>query len=247
MEFELNATPIRRENFQWNSNFNISFPRNKLVSFPGLEGSTYAGTYVIGYPTSIKKVYNYEGIDQETGRYIFTDYNEDGTITSPDDNQVIEEVGIRYFGGWSNQISYKQWEFSFLFQFVNQKQWNYNNLMSRPGSKYNQPVEVLNVWSEENPNGQYMPYTSGASSLNNNLFSYFKNSTAAIGDASYIRLKNIQLSYRLPVNKYIQDILVYVEGQNLLTLTDYFGLDPETSTSFLPPLKTCSFGVQLNF
>jgi TonB-linked SusC/RagA family outer membrane protein len=248
LELELNTTPVKARRFNWNSNFNISFPRNKLVSFPGLEGSTYANKYVVGYPTSIMKVYHYEGIDPETGHYVFTDYNTDGAISSPDDNQVIEEVGVKYFGGWSNQFSYKQWEFSFLFQFVNQRQKNYNSSLVRPGSMYNQPAEVLNVWSEDNPSGRYMPYSSGTDSQKNNLHSYFTNSTAAIGDASFIRLKNIGLSYRLPVNSFLQDARFYVQGQNLLTLTDYFGVDPEfILTGFLPPLKTWSFGVQLNF
>lgn len=248
LEFELNTTPVRTGNFQWQSNFNISFPKNKLVSFPGLEGSTYSNSYVIGYSTSVKKVYNYEGIDQETGLYIFTDYNEDGSISSPEDNLVIEEVGIKYFGGWSNEISWKQWEFSFLLQFTKQRQWNYYNLMPRPGTMYNQPVEVLNVWSEDNPDGQYLPYTSGSNSQIKKLFTYYSGSTAAISDASFIRLKNIQISYRLPVDKYIKDLLVYVQGHNLLTLTDYFGLDPEyVLTGYLPPLKTYAFGVQLNF
>jgi len=248
LEFELNTIPVKKGDFQWNSNVNISFPRNKLVSFPGLEGSTYANTYVVGHPVSIAKVYNYEGIDPETGLYKFTDYNEDGSISSPDDNKVIEEVGIKYFGGWSNNFSYKHWSFSFLLQFVNQKQWNYNRLMAYPGNMNNQPVEVLNVWSEENPNGKYMPYTSGTDSQKNQLSGYFRNSTAAISDASFIRLKNVQLSYQLSVNKYVQNILLYVQGQNLLTLTDYFGLDPEfILTGYLPPLKTWSFGIQLTF
>ena len=248
LEFELNTTPVKTENFQWNSNVNISFPKNKLVSFPGLAGSTYANTYAVGYPVSIAKVYNYEGINPETGLYTFTDYNEDGNITSPDDNLAIKNLGVKYFGGWSNNFSYKHWELSFLFQFVNQKQLNYNSLMLYPGTINNQPVEVLNVWSEENQNGLYMPYTTGAKSQKNLLLGYFRNSTAAVSDASFVRLKNVQLSYRIPVKKYVQDILIYVQGQNLLTLTNYFGLDPEfTTTGFLPPLKTWSFGVQLTF
>jgi TonB-linked SusC/RagA family outer membrane protein len=248
VEFELHAVPLRTGTIRWNSNFNISFPRNKLVSFPGLDGSTYANQYVIGYTTSIAKVYNYEGIDPETGLYTFTDYNDDGRISSPDDNKVIENLGIRYYGGWSNQFSYKRIEFSFLFQFVNQRQKNFNSTMIRPGSNFNQPVEVLNVWSEENLNGIYMPYSTGLYSNINLLHSYFMNSTASIGDASFIRLKNIQLSYRIPIYKNIQDIRVYMQGQNLVTLTNYFGLDPEFILSgFLPPLKTWSFGVQLNF
>jgi TonB-linked SusC/RagA family outer membrane protein len=248
LELELNTTPVKNGDFRWNSNVNISFPKNKLVSFPGLAGSTYADTYVVGHSTSIAKVYNYKGIDPETGLYTFTDYNEDGSISTPEDNLVIKEIGIKYFGGWYNQFSYKQLEFAFLIQFVNQTQWNYNSLMARPGSMNNQPTEVLNVWSEENPEGQYMAYTSGSNSQKKKLFTYYKNSTAAIGDASFIRLKNIQLSYRLPVNKYLKEIKVFIQGQNLLTLTDYFGLDPEfTTAGFLPPLKTWSFGIQLNF
>ena len=248
LELELNTTPVQTKHFNWNSSFNISFPDNKLISFPGLEGSTYANQYVIGYPTSIIKVYNHEGINPETGLYQFTDYNDDGNITSPDDNQVIEDIAVKYFGGWSNQFSYRQWEFSFLFQFVNQRQKNYISMMPRPGSMYNQPVEVLNVWSEENPDGQYMPYSSGTNSQINRLHGYLSNSNAAVSDASFIRLKNIQLAYQLQVNKYLQSARFYVQGQNLLTISDYFGLDPEFSLSgYLPPLKTWSFGIQLNF
>ena len=248
LELELHTNPVRTNRFNWNSDFNISFPRNKLVSFPGLEGSTYANQYVIGYPTSIAKVYNYEGIDPETGLYVFTDYNGDGNITSPDDNRVIKRIGARYYGGWSNQLTYKQWEFSFLFQFVDQVQRNYNSTILMPGTMNNQPVEVLNVWSQDNPGGQYMPYSSGTDAQKSQSHTRFMNSTATVGDASFIRLKNIQLSYRLPVNRHIRDILFYAQGQNLLTFTDYFGLDPEfILTGFLPPLKTYSFGVQFNF
>ncbi|WP_423128050.1 SusC/RagA family TonB-linked outer membrane protein [Gaoshiqia sp. Z1-71] len=248
LELELGATPISTGSFSWNSSFNISFPKNKLVSFPGLEGSTYANQYVVGYPTSIVKVYNYEGIDSETGLYVFTDYNTDGAISSPDDNRVIEEVGIKYFGGWSNQFAFKNWEFSFLFQFVNQRQKNYNSILLIPGSLNNVPAEVLNVWSEDKPDGQYMPYSSGSNTRKNQSHLNFMNSTAAVGDASFVRLKNIQLSYRLPVRSYLQDVRFYVQGQNLLTLTNYFGLDPEfVLTGYLPPLKTWAFGIQLNF
>jgi TonB-linked SusC/RagA family outer membrane protein len=248
LELELNATPVDKGQFRWNSSFNISFPRNKLVEFPGLEGSSYANTYVVGCPVSIVKVYNYEGINPETGLYTFTDYNSDGKISSPQDNLVIKETGVKYFGGWSNRLSYKQWEFSFLLQFVNQTLKNFNSMMSNPGSMNNQPVEVLDVWSEANPGGKYMPYTSGINTQKNKLSGYFRNSTSAVGDASFIRLKNIQMSYSLPVKGFAQDLKLFVQGQNLLTLTGYFGLDPEfVSSGFLPPLKTWSFGIQVNF
>ena len=248
LEFEISARPLNRT-LKWQSSFNISIPTNKLIAFPNLEGSTYANQYIIGYPTSIVKLYQYEGIDPATGLYKFKDFNGDGKITTPDDSQAVERLGIKYFGGWQNQLSYKQWSLSFLLQFVHQTNWNYNRQMPIAGTMNNQPLEVLNVWSAENQTGTYMPYSTGLNPQKNELQSFFQNSTAAIGDASFIRLKNIQLNYKLNLNKAgIDQVMIYIQGQNLVTWTKYFGLDPEFSLAgFLPPLKTYSFGLQLNF
>lgn len=244
-EFDLNIKPFKNNTWVWESNFNISFPKNKLLSFPGIEGSTYANKYAIGQPTSIVKVYNFEGIDPQSGNYMFTDYNDDGIISSPNDNQIIKNIGIQFFGGWNNQLKFRNWDFNFHFQFVKQNQWNYLNKMAMPGTFNNQPVEVLNVWSLDNPNGEYIPY----STIVNQSHLQLMNSTKAISDASFIRLKNVQLSYSIPVDKhFIKEAKVYFQGQNLLTLTNYFGMDPEfTLSGYLPPLKTYAFGFQLNF
>ncbi|MPM93105.1 hypothetical protein SDC9_140241 [bioreactor metagenome] len=120
--------------------------------------------------------------------------------------------------------------------------------MANPGTMFNQPIEVLNVWSEDNPDGEFMPYSTGSNPQKNSLLLYLKSSTATVSDASFVRLKNIQLSYLLPVNKYVRDIRLYVQGQNLLTITDYFGLDPEfVNAGYLPPLRTWSLGAQITF
>lgn len=118
-----------------------------------------------------------------------------------------------------------------------------------PGMMSNQPVEVLNAWSPSNPGGTYMQYSAGTDAQKNALHSYFQNSTAAISDASFIRLKNIQINYSIPVQKMgIREAMIYVQGQNLFTLTNYFGIDPEfTVVGYLPPLKTYSLGFQLTF
>lgn len=243
-ELEVNARPFKSGAVSWETGINISFPKNKLLSFPGLEGSTYANQYVIGQPTSIIKVYQLEGINPQTGQYQFTDFNGDGKISSPDDNKVIEKIGVQYFGGWNNTFRYKNWDLSVLFQFVKQRNRNYNSIMPVPGGMTNQPLEALNVWSAENPNGVYMPYRSGGNASHN----LFQNSTAAISDASFIRLKNLQLGYRIPLNNSVfKDVKVFFQGQNLVTWTRYFGIDPEfLGMGFLPPLRTYSFGAQFN-
>ncbi|MGE8514437.1 MAG: SusC/RagA family TonB-linked outer membrane protein [Chryseobacterium culicis] len=248
-EFETSFQVIKKSKFRYDTSFNISIPQSKLLEFPNLEGSTYTNQYVIGYPTTLVKVYQYEGIDPTTGLYRFRDYNNDGKISSPDDNKVIERLGARFFGGWSNNFSYGPWSASFLFYFVKQRNWNYNRQMIIPGSMNNQPVEVLDVWSASNPSGTYMPYSSGSIAAKSSAHAFFQNSTAAIGDASFIRLKNIQLSYRIPVKEFgIKEASIYVQGQNLLTITKYFGIDPEfVLNGYLPPLKTYSLGFQLTF
>lgn len=245
-EIELGGFPVRTKTFRWDSSFNLSIPKNKLLSFPGLEGSTYSNAYVVGESTSIVKLYQLQGIDPATGKYIFTDFNGDGKIASPDDNRVVENIGVRYFGGWNNAFQYKNWDFSFLFQFVKQKNRNYNYLMPAPGSMNNLPVEALNVWSADNPTGTYMPYQTAA----NPLLSLFQSSTASVSDASFIRLKNVQLGFNIPLqSSMVDNVRIYLQGQNLVTVTKYFGLDPEFTPlpGFLPPLRTFVLGTQINF
>ncbi|MBP0613954.1 SusC/RagA family TonB-linked outer membrane protein [Chryseobacterium sp. cx-311] len=245
VELEINASPLSERTLKWDTGFNISVPQNRLLAFPGLEGSTYANQFVIGEPTSIVKLYQLEGIDPATGKYVFTDFNGDGKIASPDDNKVIAKVGVEYFGGWTNRLQYGGWDLSFLVQFVKQQGRNYNNIMPSPGLMTNLPEKALDVWSPQNPDGLYMPYSSVA----NPQHSLFQNSTASVSDASYLRLKNVQLGYRIPLrNSPMQSVKLYVQGQNVYTHTRYFGIDPEIlGIGSLPPLRTFTVGAQLNF
>jgi TonB-linked SusC/RagA family outer membrane protein len=248
-EFDASLQVFRKGKFRYETSFNLSIPKNTLVEFPNLEGSTYSNQYVVGYPVTIARVYQYEGIDPVTGLFRFKDFNGDGKINSPDDNKAVEKLGVRFFGGWSNNLRFGNWSASFLWQFVKQRNWNYNRSMPMPGILNNQPVEALNVWSASNPDGQYMPYSAGYNSQKLSLHGFFQNSTAAVSDASFIRLKNVQISYKIPVKEMgIKEAMVYFQGQNLLTITKYFGMDPEFYlVGFLPPLKTYSLGFQVTF
>ena len=249
LEIEVLGHIIKKPLWDWRIGFNFSLPRNELISFPGLEGSTYANSYVVGEPTTIVKVLEYEGIDPKTGTYVFKDFNQDGKISTPDDAQTIRNIGIQYLGGFHQEFRYDRLSVSLLLQFVKQNQWNYYRTMSTPGTMNNQPEVFLNVWSPANPNGIIMPFSPGTIAQTNTLTSHLKNSTAAISDASFIRLKNIQISYQLPLkNTIVKEAEIYLQGQNIWTWTSYFGLDPEFIISgFLPPLKTYSMGFKLTF
>ncbi|WP_026038679.1 SusC/RagA family TonB-linked outer membrane protein [Myroides injenensis] len=247
-EFSLNTNNISTNNLQWSTAFNISFPKSKLISFPNLEGSTYANQYVIGKSTNIVKLYHFEKID-ENGNYVFKDYNNDGLISAIEDKQSLKEIGIQFHGGISNTITYKSFTFDFLLQFVKQQNFNYNRNLTIPGAMVNQPIEVLNSWSKNNPNSEYSFYSTGVNSEANLQNSLFTSSDKAVSDASYLRLKNISLSYQISLHKSkIKTLKIYAQGQNLWTYTKYFGLDPEfIITGYLPPLKTYAFGIQLIF
>ena len=248
-EFELHGKPISTKNFSWQSDLNLTIPRNRLLSFPNLEGSTYANQFVVGASTSIVKLYQLKGVDPGTGVYSFLDVDGDGKISSPNDNKYIEDLSVKFYGGWSNRLQYKNLDLSFLFQFSKQRNYNYHSTMSVAGTMNNQPAKLLDVWSVDHPNGFYMPYSTGANATKNAAHANFIKSSAAISDASFIRLKNVQLNYRLHLKRTpFRQVLLYVQGQNVLTFTKYFGLDPEfVVTGYLPPLKTWSFGTQINF
>lgn len=88
-EFSISSQNIKTKDFSWQTNFNISFTKNRLLSYPGLEEGTESSFYVIGKPINIVKLYKYEGLDPETGNFTFKDYNEDGKITSEDQQQIV--------------------------------------------------------------------------------------------------------------------------------------------------------------
>src|SRR5699024_9704493 len=79
-ELEFNTVNIKTDHFEWTSSFNISLPKNKLVAFPGLKGSTYANNLVVGKSLNIRKVYKLNGVNPQTGLYEFEDFNGDGVL-----------------------------------------------------------------------------------------------------------------------------------------------------------------------
>ncbi|MFD2968796.1 SusC/RagA family TonB-linked outer membrane protein [Sphingobacterium bambusae] len=239
---------VERQKFRWDLSANISISRNRLHEFPNLENSTYANTLVIGKPLNIIKALNYTGIDHETGLYTF-----DG-VSRPLDQTVVVDLTPNYYGGISNDIHYGEWNISFLIQFAKQELKNhYATLMGRtPGTMFNIMTELYDArWMNgiDEATIQRLTSTTGlANTANSNFANY---SDASYGDASFIRFKNIHISYNLPkqfVERVkLRQIKLFLQGQNLFTLTRYRGLDPETGAISLPPLQTTTFGFTLSF
>ena len=248
LEFTLRTVNFEKANFRWSTNFNISASQNKLLSFPGLEGSTYSNKYVIGESTSIVKTYQFIGVNPETGLYEVADINADGKITSLGDKKTVVDLTPKYFGGLENQFQYKNWQLDFLFQFVKQKNYDYSP--SVPGGNFfNQHSDMSNAWQHAGDQVPFQMNTSGENGDAVNAYYNYLDSNASIVDASFIRLKNIALSYDLP-QQAIKGVHCKISllGQNVLTFTPYKGGDPEFKyTAYLPPLRIITVGVQLTF
>jgi len=251
-EFQINSKNIVSANFSWISSLALTIPQNKLLSFPGLAGSSYAHIYVVGQSLSTRLVYHYLGVDPATGIYQFEDVDHNG-ILDFHDRTTMRNTDPKFYGGFQNNFRYKRLELSVFLEFKKQNGINYlGTLNNVPGSfLYNEPVVVLSRWQNPGDKTNIEKFTSipgdptfAASSL------YLGSSDAVISDASYIRCKNVSLSYNLPdnwLNKFhITGSRLYVQAQNLFVITKYTGSDPENQNMLaLPPLKTITVGIQL--
>jgi TonB-linked SusC/RagA family outer membrane protein len=248
-ELTLRTMNYQRKDFSWSTNINFTVAKNKLVSFPNLEGSTYSTKYVIGQPLNIVKVFHYTGLDPQTGIYTFQDVNGDGIISEPEDKTFTKDLNPAYFGGVQNQLKYKNWQLDFLFQFVKQENYNTPRMLALPGTMANQSTLTLNHWQQPGHSGPAQVYSSGANGDAENALYQYAASDAVIVDASYVRLKNVSLSYDFP-QKWFKNghCRATIEGQNLLTITPFKGSDPEfIGIGTLPPLRIITVGLKFNF
>lgn len=247
-EITLRTVNFQNGNFSWTTNFNISFSKNKLLSFPDLATSTYRNQFVIGEALNIQKVYRYTGLDPQTGVFTFEDMNGDG-ILSGLDRQVVKDFNPSFFGGLSNQFTYGRWALDVMFQFVKQDNYTAAAMTGVPGTMGNQPTAVLQHWQAPGDTAGFQVYTAGYNGDAVDAYFNYYESDAVIGDASFVRLKNVALSYKVPERwLFGASCKVTLEGQNLLTFTSYEGRDPEFTTyGYLPPLKVFTAGLQFSF
>ena len=160
----------------------------------------------------------------------YKDINGDGKIDA-NDRTILGSAQPKFTWGFNNTLSYKNFDLSFFFQgSQGNKMANFNsfNLLNFTGQNNVLADAGLNRWTPENPENKY-PRALSSGSLDVGIFS-----SAIVEDASYLRLKNVSLSYSLPQKilqrAKIQSVRIYVSASNLWTLTNYTGYDPEANT-----------------
>src|SRR5690606_3793268 len=203
----------------------------------------YSNIYKIGHPLNIRLVYQFDGIDPASRLHKIIDINDDGRYDYQD-RTVIKEMGRQYFGGITNNISYKRIRLSFLFQFVKQKAPKPFIYSRAPGGTYNIPLETYEAWQ----NGDLYIENSLSFKVAHSLF---QQSDQSIVDGSFLRLKTISFSYDLPLDSLertgIKSFRLFCAAQNLFTITSYSGINMDSpgSSTALPSLRTITGGIQL--
>ena len=253
-EFVVNTTNVRTKNFSWTSSINLTIPENKLLAFPNIQNSNYQDVYAIGKSLFIRYIYHSTGVDPQSGLYSFGTKNpQDWNPTPIQDYIVSRPVTQSLYGGFQNSFSFKGFQLSVLVQFVKQTGISY---FGSPGIQMpglvnsNQPTWVLSHWQSPGDITAFGKYTTQYDSVAQ-AFSNFARSDGVIVNASFVRLKNLALSYELPAklvkSAHLQMVKFYIQAQNLFTITNYKGLDPETQSGLsLPTLKMFTGGIRVS-
>lgn len=261
IELSLNTVNIKNSDFSWNSSFNISFTKNKVLSLnyqPTIDKAfieTVGATLVrftAGQPIGSFFGYKFDKIDAATGDVVYKDLNGNGYFDTGD-RTFIGNPTPNYTLGFTNNFKYKNW---YLDVLVTASQGNdvYNATrfdLELMNDFKNQSTAVLDRWTTA---GQItnMPKANTSTAM------YV--SDRFVEDGSFVKLKNVTLGYNFnnPF-KGVSKLNVYVTGQNLYTWTNYSGFDPEVNAfnttngvfgidyGTYPQVRTVIFGLKANF
>jgi TonB-linked SusC/RagA family outer membrane protein len=263
VEFGINSKNLIG-NFKWDTDFNISFNKNKVKKFDTRQSYFYAqsttGEYITklstGKPLGMFWGYISDGVNPETGDIIYRDLDKSGTIT-PADKTYIGDPNPDFTFGLTNNFSYKGFNLNVFFQgSVGNDIYNLSRMETEGMyDAKNQSTAVLARWKIP---GQITDMPRAVASKEN-----LKTSSRFVEDGSFLRLKSLTLSYNVTgklLKKWnIGRVQPYFTAQNLLTLTKYKGFDPEVNQwggsalvqgldwGTYPQTKSYVFGVNVEF
>ncbi|WP_242478852.1 MULTISPECIES: SusC/RagA family TonB-linked outer membrane protein [Hymenobacter] len=264
IEFSLNTRNLDKD-FKWQTNFNLSINRNEITNLNGQEiiaGGRNLGRVREGEPIGVFWGKKFAGADPDNGDALY--YTADGGTTNDYSAAVEQKLGDPnpdFTGGLTNTFSFKGFELSILNQFVSGNDiYNIGGVFQSVNGDYfdNQTLDQLKRW--QNPGDMTSVPQARL---------YDGNGTAPssrwISGGSFFRFKNVTLGYTLPASLLkvggVRSARVYVTAQNLFTITNYDGYDPEVNTTafgrpsyllghdfYTPPLaKTWIIGFNLGF
>ena len=261
IEIEVGGVLVDAGRFMWASDFNITFQQSEVLELEGeqewmSDPNVAASRIIVGDERHQWWVRNYAGVNPADGRALWYDQNGELTYSvGTADYFAAGSMMPDYYGGWSNEFSYGPVSLDILFQYeygstILDEQYSNFHLAPHRGRVLS--PDMLNRWTEP---GQVTDipkaYNQGAfpGGTDHNAWS-----DRRLFDGSYIRLKNVQLNYALPAelaNRLgLGAATVFVQSENMVTWTEYPGLDPEVfdrGQTYFPQPRTLEGGIEINF
>ena len=261
VELAVTGVPIKTRDWTWNSTFTIAFNNNKITKLSdpskgfyyeetptggiGGNGLNNTNTQKLVEGESVGSFYGYHWTGQiySNGTLVYEDVDGNGSIT-PADQTVIGNAQPLFTYGWNNTVRWKNLDLTvFLRGVYGNDVLNCTRWMYAPKAGDN---GVSNVYVE-----QVNAIGDGTGVVRQGKFSNYY-----LEDGSFLRFDNITVGYNVPIkaNKYVQNLRLYLTGQNLFTITAYSGSDPEVNVSsvwdpgidyvdFYPSVRNFMFGL----
>lgn len=267
VELEISSTNIQTKDFSWNTTFNISHNKNKIVTLDGMQTKIKSGSQIRKVGKSYRTFYMIEfaGINPETGapQFYTNDVDENGNYIK----DITEEINKAHaivldkhaepnaIGGLSNTLRYKWFDLNFMFsyQFGGYSYDNWAQKTEHGGNdlEANIPSYYKDSWKKPGDITKYELFYEKPSVAMNKV-----TTTRRLHSTDFIRLKTLTFGFTVPKDWTrkigIENVRLYASANNLWTWAAYDYYDPEavsggTAIWGTPPLKTVTFGINVNF
>ena len=266
-EVSINSRNVVRQKFQWMTNGNISFNKNEITSLYGIidpatgkEMDDISNGWFIGQPVRVNYDYVWDGIWQlgeeeaaavynsQPGYVKLKDLNGDKLIDANNDRRIIGQLDPKMLWGLTNTLIYGNWSFSFFFHGVTGITAHNDRMTDSVQDDLRYNTIKKDWWTPTNPSTTWY--------MNKKMANEMAGHGATLYESTdFIRLKDVSLAYNLPQNAIsrigLSNIKVYVSGRNLLTFTEWSGLDPELvdqdAQRNIPMQKEFIFGLTFGF
>jgi len=264
-EFSVNVSLINRKRKSWNVSANVAYNHNEITDMGATDnvlqgsdnqqilrrgeslGSFYGLVFkgIVQADEDVTVLPTVNGLTPKAGDIKYEDTDRNGRIDG-NDRQILGSIQPKLVYGFSTQYTWHGFDISASFagSYGNKVYNALGRRLELTGDSYNVLSTVRNSWTPEN-GGNTLPLASNPRPL-----SYID--TRYVQDASFLKLRNLTVGYRIPFSKdFPFNVRLYVTGQNLLTLTKYQGYDPEvssgTDSGAYPSARTFLFGTNISF
>lgn len=266
IEFEITSQNFNTKDFSWSTTLNIAHNKNKILTLDGYQTEIASGTQIrkVGYSYRTFYLIEFAGVNSETGapQFYTNDTDASGNYVKEitEDADAANRIPMKHAepnvtGGLSNTLRYKWFDLNFMFtyQFGGYSYDNWAQKTEHGGAdlEANIPIYYLNSWKQpgdvtdielfiEDPDYSMQDYAT----------------SRRLHSSDFIRLKNLTFGFTFPkawTKKCGIDVVrLYASANNLWTWAKYDFYDPEavnagTAIWGTPPLKTITFGINLNF